>query len=81
MKLYNCVFTDGYSTENLVFEWNPKPVSRDARFALAQFSLEEMRTMRCDKTYVGGTDGDTGDVTSLVLCVLSVSLKQAITWS
>ena len=58
--IYN-LLTDGYSTENLVFEWNPKPVSRDQNFALAQFSLDKMRTLRCDKTYVGGTDGHAGD--------------------
>ncbi|XP_052282816.1 glycine receptor subunit alpha-3-like [Dreissena polymorpha] len=43
----------GYSTDNLVFLWNPVPVIRDENLVIAQFDLGAMDTLTCDKIYVG----------------------------
>ncbi|XP_053398808.1 glycine receptor subunit alpha-2-like [Mercenaria mercenaria] len=45
----------GYSTDILEFRWNPSPVSRDTRLALAQFDLGEMKRFQCDKEYISVT--------------------------
>ncbi|XP_052794582.1 glycine receptor subunit alpha-3-like isoform X2 [Mya arenaria] len=43
----------GYSTDNLVFGWNPLPVTHDNRLVQSQFQFGAMETLRCDKAYVG----------------------------
>ncbi|KAH3697614.1 hypothetical protein DPMN_085119 [Dreissena polymorpha] len=43
----------GYSTDNLVFLWNPVPVLQDESLVVAQFDVGVMETLRCDKSYVG----------------------------
>jgi hypothetical protein len=53
LKVVNIIL-DGYSTDTLEFRWNPQPVSRDTRLALAQFDLGEMKRSQCDKEYITG---------------------------
>ncbi|WAQ98674.1 GLRA3-like protein [Mya arenaria] len=36
---------DGYSTDNLVFDWNPLPVTRDNRLVQSQFQFGAMETL------------------------------------
>ncbi|XP_071125339.1 glycine receptor subunit alpha-2-like [Mytilus edulis] len=43
----------GYSTENLVFEWNENPISYPPNMSLPQFELDGITTYNCDKNYVG----------------------------
>ncbi|XP_052794683.1 glycine receptor subunit alpha-2-like isoform X2 [Mya arenaria] len=57
----------GYSTDNLVFEWNPIPLEIDRSLSLAQFDLGEIETRRCDKSYIGDTDGNIVNYTCILM--------------
>ena len=45
---------DGYSRENLEIEWNTPAFIKSDDMKLPQFSLGDLVTGRCDKTYIGG---------------------------
>ncbi|XP_052794951.1 glycine receptor subunit alpha-2-like isoform X2 [Mya arenaria] len=57
----------GYTTDNLVFEWNPIPLEIDRSLSLAQFDIGEIETRRCDKSYIGDTDGNTVNFTCIMM--------------
>ncbi|WAR00306.1 GLRA3-like protein, partial [Mya arenaria] len=61
------VHYNGYSTDNLVFEWNPIPLEIDRSLSLAQFDLGEIETRRCDKSYIGDTDGNIVNYTCILM--------------
>ena len=52
---YNAYFTlDGYSRENLDIDWNTPAFIQSEGMKLPQFSIGDLTTGRCDKTYIGG---------------------------
>ena len=46
---------DGYTTEDIVFEWNPEdPVQRNEALVLPEFSITGITTGDCTVEYVTG---------------------------
>ena len=53
--MHTCTQTDGYSTEDVIFQWAPEdPVQIAEDTELPQFNLMDTKTSICTKVYSTG---------------------------